>query len=134
MQVVKQINHSQMTPITTYKVWENNKPQCAIKHECTPCQAHTTPSAYINTLHASITDKEHKQTNMQASRTANRQASKQADRHSDATTNRADIQKSKHTDKQLGQATTNKHMTTQDGTRREKTGTYADKQPYPTPD
>ena len=32
------------------------------------------------------------------------------------------------------EATTNKCMTTQDGTRLDKTGTYTDKQPYPKPD
>ena len=74
------------------------------------------------------------QADKHASKQNSKQTSRQADRHSNAKTNRADIQTSKHTDKQLGQATTNKYMTTQDGTRLDKTGLYTDKQPYPKPD
>ena len=74
------------------------------------------------------------QTDTHASKQNSTQTSRQADRHSDAKTNRADIQTSKHTGKQLGQATTNKYMTTQDGTRLDKTGRRTDKQPYPKPD
>ena len=74
------------------------------------------------------------QTDKHASKQNSRQTSRQSDRHSDANTNRAFIQTSKHTDKQLGQATTNTDMTTQDGTRLEKTGGCTDKQQYPKPD
>ena len=99
---------------------------------------HTMPSTHNpKCIYKHLACKHHRQaaqTDKHASKQNSKQTSKQADRHSDATTNRADIQTSKHTDKQLGQATTNKHRTTQDGTRLDKTGTHTDKQPYPKSD